>query len=60
MPGVELVSPIPNALQTWIGFAAGVGSGAREPEAARELIRFLTALAAAPVLRATGIEPFVE
>ena len=60
VPGVEIAGPIPAELQTLIGFAAGVGSAAREPEAARALIRFFTAPAAAPVLRATGIEPFVE
>jgi molybdate transport system substrate-binding protein len=60
VPGVELVGLIPQELQTWIGFVAGVGSGAGESAAARELVRFLTAPAAAPVLRAVGIEPFVE
>ena len=60
VPGVALVGPIPPALQTWIGFTAGVGSGAREPDAAREMIRFFTAPASAPVLRGMGIEPFVE
>ena len=60
VPGVELVGRIPPELQTWIGFTAGVGSAAREPEAARALIRFFTAPAAAAVLNASGIEPFVE
>ena len=60
VPGVELVGRIPQELQTWIGFTAGVGSAAKEPEAARAMIRFFTAPAAAPVLRETGIEPFVE
>lgn len=58
--GVRFVGLIPQELQTWIGFTAGVGAGAREPEAARALLRFLTAPAAAAVLRAAGIEPFVE
>jgi molybdate transport system substrate-binding protein len=58
--GVELVGLIPQELQTWIGFTAGVSSGAREPKVAREMIRFFTAPAAAPVLRGMGIEPFVE
>jgi molybdate transport system substrate-binding protein len=57
VPGVELVGPIPAELQTSIGFAAAVGSAAREPEAARALVRFLSAPAAAPVLRAMGVEP---
>ncbi len=60
VPGVELVGRIPQELQTWIGFTAGVGSAAREPEAARAMIRFFTAPAAASILRAAGIEPFVE
>jgi molybdate transport system substrate-binding protein len=60
VPGVEMVGPIPRELQTWIGFTAGVASGAREPAVALELIRFFTAPAAASVLGAIGIEPFVE
>lgn len=60
VPGVELLGTIPQALQTWIGFAAGVNSAAREPEAARQMIRYITAPAAAPVLTAMGIEPFME
>jgi molybdate transport system substrate-binding protein len=58
--GVQLVGRIPQELQTWIGFTGGVCSDARQPEAARDLLRFLTAPAAAPVLQAAGIEPFVE
>jgi molybdate transport system substrate-binding protein len=57
VPGVELVGPIPAELQASIGFAAAVGAAAREPEAARALVRFLTAPAAAPVLKAMGVEP---
>lgn len=57
VPGVELVGPIPSELQTWIGFAAGVGSAAKEPEAAGALVRFLSAPAAGPTLKAMGVEP---
>lgn len=60
VPGVQLVGPIPQELQTWIGFTAGVGSAAKEPEAARAMLRFFTAPAAAPVLKAAGVQPFVE
>ena len=60
VPGVHLVGRIPQELQTWIGFTGGVASGAREPEAARELLKFFTAPAAASVLKAAGVEPFVE
>lgn len=58
--GVDLVGRIPQDLQTWIGFAGGMSAGAREPDAARALLRFLTSPAAVPVLQAAGIEPFVE
>jgi molybdate transport system substrate-binding protein len=57
VPGVEMIGPIPAELQTSIGFAAAVGAAAREPEAARAFVRFLSAPAAAPVLKAMGVEP---
>jgi molybdate transport system substrate-binding protein len=58
--GVQLIGRIPQELQTWIGFTGGVCSTAREPQGARDLLRFFTAPPAALVLEAAGIEPFVE
>ena len=55
--GVDFAGPIPPALQTWIGFAAGVASNARAPEAARTLVQYLAAPANVPVLGALGVEP---
>jgi molybdate transport system substrate-binding protein len=55
--GVDRVGPIPAELQTVIGFAAGVGTAAKEPEAGKALVRFLSAPAAAATLRAKGVEP---
>jgi molybdate transport system substrate-binding protein len=55
--GVEVVGQIPEELQTKIGFAAGLGASAQQPKAAKALIRFLTAPAAAATLRAKGVEP---
>jgi molybdate transport system substrate-binding protein len=57
VPGVDVVGPIPEELQTKIGFAAGLGASAQQPEVAKALIRFLTAPAAAATLRAKGVEP---
>lgn len=57
VPGVDMVGPIPEELQTKIGFAAGLGASAKEPEVAKALIRFLTAPAAAATLRAKGVDP---
>lgn len=56
-PGVELVGSIPAELQTYIRFTAGVSTGAKEPEAAQTLIRFLTSPAVTVVIRAKGMEP---
>jgi molybdate transport system substrate-binding protein len=55
--GVEKVGPIPEELQTKIGFAAGLSTATKEPDAAKALIRFMSAPSAAPVLRASGVEP---
>jgi len=55
--GVDVVGPIPAELQTRIGFAAALSASAKEAEAAKALIRFLTAPAAAATLRAKGVEP---
>ncbi len=57
VPGVDLVGPIPEALQTKIGFAAALSAGAKQPDAAKALIRFLSAPAAAATLKANGVEP---
>jgi molybdate transport system substrate-binding protein len=55
--GVELAGAFPPELQTYIPFAAAVSAGAKEPEGAQALIRFLTSPAATGVLRAKGLEP---
>jgi molybdate transport system substrate-binding protein len=58
--GVKLLGTIPQELQTWIGFTAGAGSHAREPQAARAMLRFFTSPEAAAILKTNGVEPFVE
>jgi molybdate transport system substrate-binding protein len=55
--GIDVVGPIPEELQTKIGFAAGLGAAAKEPEAAKALIAFLSAPSAAETLKAKGVEP---
>jgi molybdate transport system substrate-binding protein len=55
--GVDLVGPIPEELQTKIGFAAGLSASAKAPAAAKALIAFLSAPAAAATLKAKGVEP---
>jgi len=56
-PGIDYVGPLPGELQRMTVFSAGVHAGATQADAARALIKFLTAPAAAPVIRKHGLEP---
>jgi molybdate transport system substrate-binding protein len=56
-PGVDYVGPLPAEVQEVTVFSAGVQVGAKEAEAAKAWVRFLTAPAAAPVYRKMGLEP---
>lgn len=55
--GIDYVGTIPEAVQQPTIFCAGIAANAREPEAARALIRFLASAEAAPALERTGLEP---
>jgi molybdate transport system substrate-binding protein len=56
VPGAELVGPIPQELQFYNTFAAAIGSGAKNAEAARAFLDLLSSAAALPVLKAHGME----
>ena len=56
-PGVELVGPVPAEFQSYISFAAGVATNARDAAGANALMKFLTGPAVPPVLKAKGMEP---
>ncbi|HEV1999989.1 MAG TPA: molybdate ABC transporter substrate-binding protein [Xanthobacteraceae bacterium] len=51
---VELVGPFPAEIQSYVVLATGLSANAKEPEAAKSLIRFLGSEAAAPVIKARG------
>lgn len=55
--GVELAGPLPPEIQFYTTFTAGVSANSKAPEAARDLIRFLTGPAVLPVIRSQGMEP---
>lgn len=57
VPGVELLGPLPPELQMYIVLPGGVATGASAPQAARELLKFLTGPAALQLLKAKGYEP---
>jgi molybdate transport system substrate-binding protein len=56
-PGAELAGPLPAEIQIYTVFEAGVSAAAKEGEAAKAFVQFLTAPAAAPVIKAKGLEP---
>jgi molybdate transport system substrate-binding protein len=57
VPGADFVGPLPAELQTYLQFVVGVGTSAKETEAAKALVKFLTSDAAAAVIKAKGMEP---
>ena len=59
VPGADLVGPLPSELQFYNRFAAGVGTNAKQADAAKAFSALLTAPAAIPVIRAKGMEPGV-
>ena len=58
--GTDYVGPLPPEVQRITIFSAGIASGSKEPEAGRQLIKFLTSPAAAPAVTKSGLEPIVS
>ena len=56
-PGVDLVGPLPPEIQSYVVFTAGVSASSKGPDAAMDLIKFLTGPIATPVIKAQGMEP---
>jgi len=55
--GIDYLGPLPAEIQLVTVFSAGVHAAAPAPDAARALLKFLTAPQAAPILRRHGMEP---
>jgi molybdate transport system substrate-binding protein len=53
----ELVGPLPAEIQVYTTYAAGVAAASKQGDVARALVKFLTAPAAADVIKAKGMEP---
>jgi molybdate transport system substrate-binding protein len=54
--GVTLVGPLPAAIQNYTTYTVGLGSGARDVDAAKAFIKVLTGPSAPAVLKSTGME----
>jgi molybdate transport system substrate-binding protein len=55
--GIDIVGLLPQEVQLKTEFSGAVVRGAKHPEAARALLRFLAAPANAAAIEATGLEP---
>jgi molybdate transport system substrate-binding protein len=56
-PNIEWLGYLPAELQNWILFTGGIATKAKEPDAGRALLRFLTAPEARAVFQENGLEP---
>jgi molybdate transport system substrate-binding protein len=56
VPGIDIVGPLPDGIQSVTVFSAGVSTGAKDPNAAKALTKFLASADAAAVMRAKGME----
>jgi molybdate transport system substrate-binding protein len=56
-PGVEVVGLLSKEFGVDIVMGTGIAAGAKQPEAAATLVKFLTSPAAAPMIKKRGMEP---
>ena len=56
-PGAELVGPLPEEIQNYSVFAAGIGAGSKQGPAGNAFIKFLKGPSAAAAMKAKGMQP---
>ena len=55
--GIDYIGPLPPDIQHITVFSGGIHAGAKQPDAAKALVKFITAPAAVPVIKKKGMEP---
>jgi molybdate transport system substrate-binding protein len=55
--GIDYIGPLPADVQHITVFSGGIHAGAKQPDAAKALVKFITAPAAVPVIKKHGLEP---
>jgi molybdate transport system substrate-binding protein len=57
-PKVDFVGPVPHDVQAYVNLAAGISANAKDPQAARALLKFFSDPAVVQVMKAKGLEPY--
>jgi molybdate transport system substrate-binding protein len=57
VPGAQLVGPFPGEFASMTVFTAGIGTGSKSADPAKDLLKFLTGADAAARFKAKGFEP---
>jgi molybdate transport system substrate-binding protein len=58
-PGAELVGILPKELQSYVVYTAGISAAAKDADAAKALLKYLTTPAAMSMMKSKGLEPVV-
>jgi molybdate transport system substrate-binding protein len=58
--GIDIVGPIPSEAQKITTFSGGVAVNSKEPEIAKQFLRFLASPEAAPAIKKSGMQPVPE
>jgi molybdate transport system substrate-binding protein len=56
IPGIDYIGPLPSDVQCVTVFSSGLQTGAKEPDAAKALVAFLTTGAARTTMKKHGLE----
>jgi molybdate transport system substrate-binding protein len=57
VPGIQILGPLPDAIQITTTFSGAVCATSRQPEAVRDLLRYMAAPEAAEAKRRQGMDP---